>query len=148
MFLYYGKLCLLYALREKFTETYSRQSKFVLNWELKRKFLCNKENYIWFKCVLPYFKDLLKFKDLGADSQKNLRYRNLQGTENWHIFWKWWAKCMAMNKKLFVLYCKLYQYTFKKQKQLSYRRKINRNVAYYDLKWRNKITVSDIWHKI
>ena len=23
---------------------------------------------------------------LGADSQKNLRYRNLQDTENWHIF--------------------------------------------------------------
>ena len=34
----------------------------------------------------------------GADSQKNLRYPNLQGTENWHIFWKWCAKCMVKVK--------------------------------------------------
>ena len=52
------------TLREKSAYIYLEQRKFVLILQPKRIFLCNKENYIWFKCLLLYFKDLLlKSKD-------------------------------------------------------------------------------------
>ena len=51
--------------REKSAKIYLKQKKIVLVLQPKRIFLCNKEKYIWFKCLLPYFKDpLLKSKGI------------------------------------------------------------------------------------
>ena len=52
-----------------------------------------------------------------------------------------------MKKKLFALCCKFYQYTFKKNNHHLADVKLNRNMSYYYLKWRDKSTMSDIWYK-
>ena len=59
------------TLREKSDSIYFEQRKFVLVSQPKRIFVCNKENYIWFKCLLLYFKDpLLTVKTLFSDLNK------------------------------------------------------------------------------
>ena len=92
-----------------------------------------------------------KFIFLGADSQKKLRNRNLQSTENWHIFGKWCAKCMVKAKWIRNDLCCVASFISTLLKNGNHYLtdvKIKRNMGYYYLKWRDKFTVSDIWHKI